>query len=208
MAASMFLVSAGRHLGSQWHFWSMVQGMDTQYMGGFSNYPMAERDLSANACQWTCGVSRTWPRRHIKRGTPFGTRQIWNCPSWSTSSTKGGAIMFSSWPSWSFEVVSNQVFCGSCGYIPHVCWYGQRWTHRNAAQIPGFTKSLCICNYTLSGWNRPKSSSSKPCRDNSEGLSIEWAAAGNCTSYPARATQSTIYMVTEYVSWWQWYIHE
>jgi len=47
-----------------------------------------------------------------------------NALPWCTSS-EGSAILSCSWPNSSFEVVANQVFCGSCGYIPHVCRNGQ-----------------------------------------------------------------------------------
>jgi hypothetical protein len=45
--------------------------------------------------------------------------------------------------------------------------------HRNAAQIPRFAKSLCVCNYTQSGWDRPKSHNSKACSNNSDVLGIK-----------------------------------
>ena len=201
MAAGMFLVSFGRHRGTQWHFWTIVPWMATRYLGGFSHFPMAERDSSANACQRTCIVSRTWPGWWIKRGAPSGTRLKWKCTPRCTS-TKGGAILSSFWPSLSFEAVANRVFCGSCGYITHICRNGQWWTHRNAAQILGFTKSLCICNYTQSRRDWPKSYSSKPCSNNSEVLGIEWAVAGIWTSCLARANPSSTPMITEYRSRW------
>jgi len=102
-------------------------------------------------------------------------------------------------------VVANHVFCRSCGYIPCVCRHEQWWMHRYVAQIPGFTKSLCIHNHTQSGWDRPKSYSSKPCGNNSEVIGIDWAAVGICQSCPARSKQSTAHMVPEYWSWWIWY---
>ena len=60
--------------GLQRRVWTMVQWMATRYLGGFFNFRMAEGDISTNACQRTCGVSRTWRGRQIKRGPPFGTR--------------------------------------------------------------------------------------------------------------------------------------
>jgi len=204
MVVSMVLVSAGRHWGLQWRFCTMVQWMATQYMGRFSNFRMAQWDIPANTCQGTCRDSGTWLGWRIKRGPPSGTRQKWYCTPQCSSSTKGGAILSSYWPSSSFEVVANQVFCGSCGYIPHVCRNRQWSMHRNAAQIPGFTKSLCIRNHSHSGRDRLKSYSTKPCSNNSEVLGIEWAVAGICISYPTRGKQSTRYMVTKYGTWWLW----
>jgi len=171
MVASMFSVSVGRHGGLQWHFCRIVQWMATQHLGGFSDFPMAERDIAANASQWTCGVSVTWRRRCIRRDAP-SRRENWKCSPQCTPSTKGVAILSFSWPSSSFEVVANQVFCGSCGYIPHVCRNVQWWKHRNATQIPELTKSLCIHNHTQSRRDRPKSYSSKPCSNKSEVLGI------------------------------------
>ena len=204
MVACMFFVSIGRHRGSQWRVSTMVRWMATWYLGGFIHFPMAERDISANSCRQMCEVSRTWWRWPIKRATLSGTREIWKCSPQYTSSTKSSAILSSSWLSSSFEVVANQVFCKSCGYIPPVCRNGQWWTDINAALIPGFTQSLCICNHTKSGRDRPQSYCSKPWGNNSEVLAIERAAAGICTNCPVRAKQSTRHMVTEYRSWWLW----
>jgi len=159
----------------------------TWYPGGFANLPIAQRTVSANACQRTCGVSRTWPWQRIKTGAQSGTRQKWRCTPRCTSSSQGGAFLSSSWPCSLFEVVANQEFCGPCGYVPHVCRNGQWWTNRNAAYIPGFTKSLCICNNTQSRWDGPKSYCSDPCCYNSDDLGIEWATAGICTSCQAWA---------------------
>jgi len=203
MAGSMFLVSVGRHRGSQWWFWTMAQWMATRYLGGISDLLMAERVIFTNTCQWTCRASRTCPRWHIKRH-PLSRRAKWICTTQSMSSIKGSAMLSSSGPSSSFAVVANEAFCGSCGYIPHVCQNWQRWTHRNAAQIPGFMKSLCIHNHTQSGRDRPKSYSCKSCSNNSEILGFEWAVAGICTSCPARAKPSITHMVTKYRSWWLW----
>jgi len=41
-------------------------------------------------------------------------------------------------------------------------------------------KSLCVRNYTPSGWDRPRSHSSKPWGNTAEVLGIEWAAPGIC----------------------------
>jgi len=203
MAAGMSLVSFGRHRGSQPRFWTMVRWMATPYLGGFSNFPMAGRDIAADTCQTTSGVSRTWPGCWLQRGGPPRKIPKWKCAPQCTF-TQSGAILSSSWPSLSFELMANQVFCRSCGYIPHVCKNGQWWMLSNAAQIPGFTKSLCICNYTQSGRDRPKSYSSNRCSNISEVQGIEWAAAGIYTSCPARAKPSTTHMVTEYGPWWLW----
>jgi len=205
MVASMFFISVGRHGGLQQRFWTIVRWMATRHFGGFSDFPLAERDISAHACEWNCRVSRTWQRLHIKRDTP-SRREKWKCSAQCTHSTKGVAILSSSWPSLSFEVVANQVFCGSCGYIPHVCRNGQWPTHRNAPQIPGFMKSHWIGNHKQHWRDMHKSFSSKPYSNNSEVLGIEWAAAGICTSCAAGAKQSTTLMVTEYVSWRLWYL--
>jgi len=167
----------------------MVQWMVTRYLSGFSNFQMAERDISANACQGTCGVSRTWPGQWIKRGASSGTRHKWKCTPQCTSCTKGCVILSSSGPSVLVEVVANEVFCESCGYIQHVCRNWKWWTHRNAAQISWFVKSLCIHCDTQSWRYQPKSYSGKPCSNHSELLGIEWAAAGICTSCPVRENQ-------------------
>ena len=201
MAASRFLISVGRNQGSQRCFGTMARWMNTRYLVGISHLPMAERDLFANACQGTCIVSRTWARWRIKRDAA-SIREKQKCTTQCTSSTKGSAILSSSWASSWFEVVANNVLSGWCGYIPHEWRNGQWWMHRNAAQMPGFTKSLCIHNRTLSGWDRPKSYSCKSCSSNSEILGVEWAAAGICTSCTARAKPSTTHMVAEYRSWW------
>jgi len=181
--------------------------MATRYLGGISNLPMAEGQILANACQGTCRVSWTWPRRRIKQDSA-SRREKQKCTAQCTSSTKVSPILSSFWPSSSFEVVANEVFCGWCGYIPHVCRNEQWWTHRNAAQIPGFTKSLYIHNHTHSGRDRPKSYSCKSCSNNSEILGIEWAAAGICTSCTARAKMSPTHMVTDYRSRWLWSVRE
>jgi len=178
--------------------------MATPYWGGLSNFQMPERDIFTNACQQTCGVSWTWLRRQIKSGAPSGTRETWKCSPQCTSSTNGGAILSSSCPSSSLEVVANEVFCGSCGYIPHVCWNGQWWTHRNAAQIPEFTISIWIGNYTHSEQDRPISLSCIPCCNNSEVRGIERAVAGIGTSSPVRAKQTTTHMGAQVGSWWLW----
>jgi len=204
MAASMSLVGVGRHSGLQQSFWTMVQWMATRYLGQFTNHLMDETDIAFNASQRTWGVSHTWQWWRIEIGAPSHTRQQWKCTPWCTSSANGRAIFASSWPSSSFEVVANKLLRGSCAYIPQGWRNGKWWTHRNAAQIPGFTISLCICNDTQSGRDRPKSYSCKPCSNYSEVLGIEWAAAGISTSCPARAKQSTTHMDTDYGSWWLW----
>jgi len=156
----------------------MVGWMATWYFRGFAGIRMAERDNSANACQRTCVVSRTWQRRPIRIEVPSRTWETWKCSPQCTSSTKGGAIVSPSWQCSSIEVVSNQLFCRSCGYIPHVCRNGQWWIDRNSAQIPGFAQSLCICNDTQSGLGQTKSYCTKASSNYSEVLGIERAVAG------------------------------
>jgi len=192
----MFLDSGGRHRGPERWFWAMAQWMATQWLGGISDSPMAERNIFAIPCQGTSRVSRTWPSQRIKRNAA-SRRAKWQWTAQCTSSTRGSAILSSFWPSSSFEAVANKVFCGSGGYIPHLCQNGQSWTDSNAAQIPGFTKSHWIHNCTQSGWDRPKSYSGKSCSNNSEILGIAWAAAHNCPSCMARAKWSTTHMITD-----------
>jgi len=110
MAASMFLVSFGWHQGSQGCVWTMAQWMATRYLGGISDFPKAEWDIFANACQGTCRVSRTWPRLPMKRDVP-SRREKRKCTAQCTSSTKGSAFLSSSWPCSAFEVVANEVCC-------------------------------------------------------------------------------------------------
>jgi len=205
MAAAMVFGSVGRHKESQWHFRTIVWWvLATWYLGRFSECPIAGRDIAANACERTRGISQTRPRCHIKRGASSETREKRKFAPHYTPFTLGNAILFSAWPSSSFEPVANWVFCGSCGYIPHVCRTGKRWTHRDAAQFPGLKKSLCVCNYTQSGSDRPNSYSSKPCSKTSEVLGCEWAASGMCMSCPARAIHGSPKLVTCYGSWWLW----
>jgi len=83
--------------------------------------------------------------------------------------------------------VANKLFSGSCGYIPDICRNVEVWTYRNAAAIPGLTKSLWMRNQIPSGQDRPKSYSSEPCSNNSEVLCIKWAVVGICTGCLARA---------------------
>jgi len=94
--------------------------------------------------------------------------------------------LFSFWWSSPFEVVAKQLFCSSCGYVPHVCRNGEWWINWNAAQIPQFTKSCCSLNYTQSGWDWSISYYCKLCSNNSEVLDIEWAAAGIYIGCPDR----------------------
>jgi len=204
MVGSVFLVSVGRHRGLKWRLLIMVWWMCTQYLPGFSNFPTATRDISVNACQQTCEVSRTWPRRQINRGAPSESRKKWKCTPWHTTSRNGGASVSSRWRSLSYDEVANQALYGLFGYNPHVCRNGQWWMYRNATWIPGFTKSLIILKYTQSGQDRPKSYSSIQCSKSLEVQVIEWAVAGICTSCPAGAKQSTTHMVTGYGSWWLW----
>jgi len=119
----------------------MVWWMYTQHLGGLSDYGMAEREDSANACQWTGGVSRTCPRRSIKWGPPAWTWRYSKHLTMCTSLSMGRAILCSARPRLSFEVVADKVFCRSYEYILHVCRIGQWWVHWNAAQIARFAKS-------------------------------------------------------------------
>jgi len=70
--------------------------------------------------------------------------------------------------------------------------------NRNAAQIPGFTESLCCCNDAQHGQERPESHHCKPSSKDPEIVGIEWAAAGFYMSCLARAEQSTMHNVVEY----------
>jgi len=179
----------------------MVWWIASWHLGGFFDYSMPEKDISSNYCRWACGVFRTWPGWSIKSGAPSGAREQLQCTLQCTSSTKAIAIFSTSRASSWFEVVADQVSRRSCGYTPHVCWNGQCWTHRNAAQIPGFMKSVCIGNYTQSGWKRPKSYSCKRCIDNWAVQGMEYPAAGICMSSPARVKLSTSHIITERGSW-------
>jgi len=85
------------------------------------------------------------------RGIPSRPRWIWKWNPQCSSPTKGGDVLSSFWQSSLFEVAANKVFCGLCGYIPHICRNGEWWTHRSAAQIPGFTIFIWRRNNTQSG---------------------------------------------------------
>jgi len=111
MAASMFLVSVGRHRVWRQCFWTIARWTSTWYLGGISDFPMCERDKLPNACQETCSVSRTGPWKLIEWDDP-SRREQWACTAQCSSSTTGSAILSSSWPSLWFEEVSNQVFGG------------------------------------------------------------------------------------------------
>jgi len=76
MFAGMILIEIGRHQRSEWHLRTMVPWTATQHWCGFSDFAIAERHISANACQCTCGVSRTWRRWSIKWATPGLTWQM------------------------------------------------------------------------------------------------------------------------------------
>jgi hypothetical protein len=75
MAASIFFISVGRHGGLQQSLCAMVWWMARQHLGGFTNFLMAEQDISTNACQRTCRVSQTWQRQRIMRCTPSQTQE-------------------------------------------------------------------------------------------------------------------------------------
>jgi len=186
------LTLAGRHCELQWRFGTIVWCTGIWYLGGFCDFPMAERDISANAEQQACGVSWMQPSQSIKWGSPLGRKEKWKCTPWCTSSTQGSPPLSSSWLSSSFEVVADQVFYKWCGCITHVCGNGQWWTHRNATQIPGFMRSFSVRHYTQGGQDMSKSYSSIPWGNKTEVLGIEAVVPGICTSCPAQAKQSTI----------------
>jgi hypothetical protein len=94
MAASMFLVSVGRHQGSQRCFWTMPLWMAIRYLGGISDFPMAERDIFTNAYQETYRVSGTWQRPRIMRDASSRWEKR-KCIAQCTSSTTGSAILSS-----------------------------------------------------------------------------------------------------------------
>jgi len=141
----------GRHRRSEWRLGTMVQWMATWSLGGFSEFLMAEGHISANGCHCTCRLSRTWRRWSIKWGAPGWTWKIWKPHASGSFSSKGSAILPSSWPNLSYEVVAYKVFHGSFEYFLHVSGNGQQGVYRNGAQIPRLTKSLCIRNYTQTG---------------------------------------------------------
>jgi len=124
MAAIMLFIRVGRHRGSQWPILRMDWCMTTRYFGGFSNFRMTERDISANACEVTMGVSKAWYRRQVRRGTSSQTRETSTYSSQFTSSTNRTAILSSPWRSSLFEVLANAVFCGLSGSFPHECRNG------------------------------------------------------------------------------------
>jgi len=172
--------------------------MATRYLGGFSAFPTAARHISANAFQRICGVSRAWQRWSINWGSHAHTWKSSMLLALCTFFSKGGAILSYARRSSSIEVVAHKAFCRQLGYILYVSGNGQQWVNRYAAQIPRFAKSLCVGNYTQSGWNRPQCHSSKPCGYNSEVLSIEWAAAGIYAGCPTGAKHRFTHMATEH----------
>jgi hypothetical protein len=172
----------------------MGQWIATGYLAGLWDFPIAGGHISTDCCQCCCVVSHTWRRWSIKWGTLAWTWKWLKHLASCTPSSKGGFILSTARPSSSFEVVAYNAFGGSSGLFLHICWNGQRWAHRNAAQIPRFAKCLNVCNYNQSGWDVPKSHSSKPCGNISEVLGIEWAAPGHCRGCPTVAKQSPTYM--------------
>jgi len=124
VAASMSSVSVGRHWQLQHYFSTIGQCMAIWHLQYMSEFPFAERDISANVHQRTCRVFRIWWRLCIKRHTA-PRREKWKCTPHCTSYTESGTTFSSSWPSSSYEVVANLVFCESYGYFPHVCRNGQ-----------------------------------------------------------------------------------
>jgi len=66
----------------------MVRWMATRCFGRFSNFPKAERHISANACQWTWAVALTWRRRSIESGTRARTWNKLTCHATCPSSSK------------------------------------------------------------------------------------------------------------------------
>jgi len=205
MAAGIVFIGIGRHRRMEWHFRTMIRWVATQYLGEFSDVLMAGRHISANAYPWTCGESQTWWRRSIEWGTPAWACKYYKRLASFTSSWNGPAIFSSGRPCLSFEVVAHKTFHGSFGYFLHESGNGQRWALRNTAQIRKFAKSLCVCNYTQSGWDRLQSHSTKPCSDSSEVLGIEWFARGICMGCPTGATLRSTHMAIEHWTQWLWY---
>jgi len=101
------------------------------------------------------------------------TQEKWISIHWCTPSAKVSAIVSLSWPGSWFEVVAIQLFCGSCGEIPHACTNGQWWTHRYAAQIAGLMPSVWIRNCTQTGHDRPESHSGILCSNKSDVVGID-----------------------------------
>jgi len=203
IVASVFFISAGREGVQQRSFRTIVWWMTTRFFGQICNFWIAQRIISANTCPQTREVSRTWPRQRIKRGVPSRTWENGKCTPQCTS-TKGGAILSSSWPGLSFEVVANQGLGWSCWYIPHKCGNEQQWLDRNAAQCLQFMKSLRIHHYTQRGLNRFKFYCCKSCSNDTHVQGIGWAVPGICTSCLAREQLSSTILVAEYRFWWLW----
>ena len=90
----------------------------------------------------------------------------------------------------------------------NVCRNWQWWVPRNSTQIPRFTESLCVCNYTQSGWDRPTSHSSRWSSNYSDFLSIEWVVAEICKGCSTWEKQSFIHMAIDHWTQWLWYQSE
>lgn len=182
--ASILFVSVGRHWGLQRHGSTNLRQMARRHWGEYSDILMTKSLSLANSGQLPCRGSWTWWRQQIKWEPPSRTSENWQCAPQCTSRKNCGAISSCSCPSSSFELVANQLFCGSCWYIPHICRNGQWWMCTNAPQILEFTKSLCSCNYTQRGWDRHKShswtnDSNTPVMEQS-GLGLSRSSLSNC----------------------------
>jgi len=77
MVACMLFVSVGRHIGSQQHISTMVHRMAPWKFGGFADFPMGARDISANVHRQTCRGSRIWQRWQISKGDSSETSDTW-----------------------------------------------------------------------------------------------------------------------------------
>jgi len=204
IAASMCFVGVGRHRGLQQRCWTIVQWMPTRYLGGLADFPMAERDISANACQRTCRVSRTWRRQRNKWATLSGTCESWKCSSSASPSQK--AVLF----------------CPLPGRVHHLKWW---WTKYFADHVDIFDMYAEMGNDERTEMKLELKDSPDPsvfvttpkvgrtglnlitgnhALITQKVLGIEQAVAGTCTSRQVRAKQSTTHMVTEYGSWLLW----
>jgi hypothetical protein len=102
-------------------------------------------------------------------------------------------------------MVIDLVLSRSGVYIPHVYQYGQSWVDRQRRHIPELTQSLCIFQYTCSGQERFKTSSSRRFGTHSDIVGTETAVAGIDSSCIARAKYRNSHRVMEYMLLWLWY---
>jgi hypothetical protein len=117
-------------------------------MNGYSMHrwslqlPLAESDISTNACLQSCILFQTWPSQCNTSSAPCDKRGNSQCIPQGASSTTGSSIICSFCFSSSFKVVTNQVFCGSCRLVLHLCHSGQNyWTEMH----PKFEELLIPC---------------------------------------------------------------